>query len=135
MKKPPYAKKTEKFVEQAFKRKEKEKISDFDAIIIDLFKEKAVAIKFNNHISIDAKLILVEDIPVYFFAKPKKKYTVVEEFPAEFSYRAKRTGMLVDKLESMIRKTVHKEKKGEITKFDAIIINPENLSEKLIVFE
>jgi len=126
--------KTQQIVKKALSRKEKGKIPEFDAIIIDLNKENIKAIKFKNSVSLSATVLLVEDVPVYFFSAPDGKYNVVEELAADFSLRAQR-GLLLDKVESMMRRTVDKEAKGEVKKFDAVIINPDDLSEQLIVFE
>jgi hypothetical protein len=43
--------------------------------------------------------------------------------------------MLFDKIRSMVDRTIKKQKDGEINSFDAIIINPDDLSEKLIIFK
>jgi hypothetical protein len=126
--------KIEQIVEHALARKEKGKVPAFDAIIVDLNREKIQAITFTNEPSLDAIVLLPEEVPVYFFATPKGKYRVVDELPADFSLRAQR-GLLLDKVESMMRRTLKKEEEGEVEKFDAVIINPDDLSEQLIVFE
>ncbi len=126
--------KTKEIIQQTIRRKEKGKIGDFDAIIIDLYKEKSMAIKFMDKVSLEAKVKEVEGVPVYLYAKPIGKYKEIAVLDADFSMRAKR-GLLLDKLESMMHRTVKKEENGEVGKFDAVIVNPEDLSEKLIVFE
>ena len=126
--------KIEQIVEHALARKEKGKVPAFDAIIVDLNREKIQAITFTNEPSLDAIVLLPEDVSVYFLSVPKGKYRVVDELPADFSLRAQR-GLLLDKVESMMRRTLKKEEEGEVEKFDAVIINPDDLSEQLIVFE
>ncbi len=126
--------KTKEIVRKALDRKEKGKVPAFDAILVDLNRERIQAITFTNEPSLDAIVLLPEDVPVYFFSVPKGKYRVVEELPADFSLRAQR-GLLLDKVESMMRRTLKKEAAGEVEKFDAVIISPDDLSEQLIVFE
>ena len=126
--------KIEQIVRKALDRKENGKIPAFDAIIVDLNRERIQAITFTNEPSLEAIVLLPEDVPVYFFATPEGKYSVVGELPADYSLRAQR-GLLLDKVESMMRRTLKKEEEGEVEKFDAVIISPDDLSEQLIVFE
>jgi hypothetical protein len=43
--------------------------------------------------------------------------------------------MLYDKIKSMINRTLKKEEAGEVKQFDAVIIDPKDLSETLIKFK
>ena len=126
--------KASEFVKNAKARVEKGKIPEFDAMIVDLEKEKTHAIKYKAEASREAKVKFYEGIPVYFFSKPNAEYEVVTELEADYSLRAK-GGMLLDKIESMLNRTLKKEKDGEVGHFDAVIINPDDLSEQLIKFK
>lgn len=122
-------------VEAAKRRKKKGKLSNFDALMIDLDNEKAIAVKFKNPgDNTKAEVTKYEGVPVYFFSKPVKKYEVVAELEADYSLYAARN-LLIDKINSMLNRTIKKEKNGKVKKFDAVIINPEDLSEELIIFE
>jgi hypothetical protein len=123
-----------KLVNKALERVKKEKVPEFDAIIVDLFKENSRAIKFKNGVSTKAKVKEIDNVPVYFFSKPVDPYEEVGTLPADFSLRAER-GMLLDKIESMINRTIKKAENGEIEKFDAVIISPDDLSLKTIRFK
>ncbi len=126
--------KTGQLVKKALERNEKGKIPAFDAIIIDLDKEKAHAIKFKGgNDSRKAKVLDQDGVPLYFFAEPDGVYKVVASLPADYSLRAGR-GLLYDKIKSMVNRTLKKEERGEVEKFDAVIINPDDLSEQLIRF-
>ena len=128
--------KAEKMVKNAQKRVKDEKITDFDALIVQLENDKVLAIKFKSDISTKAKINNYDDdLPVYFFNEPDEEYTVVKQLKADYSLRAERSGMLFDKINSMVNRTLKKQDKGEIEKFDAIIISPDDLSEKLIIFK
>jgi len=126
--------KTVKIVDYALERLKKEKISDFDAIILDLDRDKARVIKFKSGVSLEAKVSNCQDIPLYFFSQPTQVYEVVGELEADYSARASR-GFMFDKIRSMVKRTLKKLENNEVKAFDAIIINPDNLSEKLIVFK
>ncbi len=122
-------------VQKALGRKDKDKIPAFDAIIMDLYKEKAYAIKFvNKDNPLKAHVKNYEGVPVYFFSKPVGDYEVVTSLDADYSVRAARN-LLLDKIESMIDRTLDKEKEGKISHFDAVIISPDDLSETLIRFK
>jgi len=127
--------KTAKVVEYSLKRVKNGKIPNFDALIIELENDKVNAIKFNSDISQKAKINNYGDLPVYFFCEPDEEYEVVTQLKADYSLRAERGGLLFDKIKSMIDRTLKKKKNNEIKHFDAIIINPDDLSEKLIVFK
>ena len=127
--------KTTKVVDYALKRVENGKISEFDALIIELENDKVHAIKFKSDISQKAKIENYNDLPVYFFCEPDDEYEVVAQLEADYSVRAARGGMLFDKIKSMVNRTLKKRKNNEIEHFDAIIINPDDLSEKLIVYK
>jgi len=126
--------KTEKLVNKAVERSENGKVPAFDAIIIDLDKEKTLAIKFKDGVSQKAKVLTYETVPVFLFSLPDNDYDVIDTLPADYSLRAQR-GLLLDKIESMINRTLKKEENGEVDNFDAVIINPEDLSETLIRFK
>jgi len=126
--------KTVQLVRKALERKENGKVPAFDAIIIDLDKEKTQAIKFKESSDpLKAKVLDQDGVPVYFFSKPDGAYTVVADLQADYSLRAER-GLLYDKIKSMVNRTLRKEESGEVEKFDAVIINPDDLSEQLIRF-
>ncbi len=127
--------KAEKIVKIAQKRVEDGKISAFDALIVKLESDKVLAIKFKSNISTKAKIDDFGDLPVYFFNKPDEAYKVVTQLKADYSQRAKRNGMLYDKVKSMVKRTLKKRDNGEVENFDAIIINPDDLSETLIIFK
>ena len=118
------------------KNKVKEgKLSAFDALIVELDNDKVLAVKFKSDISTKAKIENYGELPVYFFNKPDEKYEVVTQLKADYSQRAKKNGMLYDKIKSMVKRTLKKKENGEIENFDAIIINPDDLSETLINFK
>ncbi len=122
-------------VQKALERKDKGKFPTFDAIIMDLYKEKAYAIKFESKDSLlKAYVKDYEGVPVYFFSKPVGDYEIVATLDADYSVRAARN-LLLDKIESMIDRTLDKEKEGKTGHFDAVIISPDNLSETLIRFK
>jgi len=127
--------KTEKIVKTAHKRVKNNKISDFDALIIELENDKIFAIKFKSEISQKAKIDNYDDIPIFFFCEPNKEYNVIKELAAEYSLRAEKRGMLIDKLNSMVKRTLKKRENKDVDYFDGIIINPDDLSEKLITFK
>ena len=127
--------KAEDVVALAVSRKEKGKIPEFDALILDLENEKAHAIKFKGEISLKAKIKECKGVPVYLFATPDDEYDTIAELPADFSLRAQKSGMLYDKIKSMINRTLKKEEAGETEQFDAVIIDPKDLSETLIKFK
>ena len=127
--------KAEEVVNIAKKRVKDGKISNFDALIVQLEKDKVLAIKFKSDISTKAKIENFEDLPVYFFNKPDEEYNVVTQLEADYSLKAERSGMLYDKIYSMVKRTLKKRENGEVENFDAIIINPEDLSETLIKYK
>ena len=127
--------KAEKIVEIAQKRVSDGKILSFDALIVQLENDKVLAIKFKSNISTKAEIENFDDLPIYFFNKPDEEYEVVTQLKANYSLRAERSGMLYDKVKSMVKRTLKKKEKGEVEKFDAIIINPDDLSETLIIFK
>jgi len=128
--------KAEKIVKSARKRVKDEKISNFDGLIIELDKDKVHAIKFKSDVSTNAKIDNYDDnTAIFFFCEPDEEYEIVEQLEADYSLRAARNGMLFDKIRSMVDRTIKKQKNGEIKSFDAIIISPDDLSEKLIIFK
>ncbi len=127
--------KTVKVIEYAHKRVDNGKILDFDGLIIELENDKVHAIKFKTDVSRNAKIDKKDDLPVYFFCEPKDDYEVVIQLEADYSVRAERGGMLFDKVRSMVKRTLKKRKNKEVDYFDAIIISPDDLSEKLIVYK
>lgn len=126
--------KAQVMIENAFKRKENGKVGAFDAIIVDMLKEKILGIKFNSGKSNEAKIQAVEGIPVYFYAKPDAAYEVVMDIPAKFSRKAER-GMLIDRVLYVVKQSKKKLENGEIKAFDAIIFNPKDLTSKAIKFK
>jgi hypothetical protein len=122
------------FVKSANERVEKGKTAKFDALLLDLNKDKAHAIKFTESATREANVESYEGVPVYLFAKPNAEYEVVANFKADYSTRAA-NGLLIDKIESMVRRVLKKEESGEVGHFDALIISPEDMSETLIKFK
>jgi DNA-binding response OmpR family regulator len=127
--------KTKKVVAIAQQRVKEEKIPDFDALIIELQNDKMHAIKFSSEVSQKAKVDNYNDTPIYFLSQPEEEYEVVQELKADYSLRAERNGMLFDKIKSMVSRTLKKRENKEVGQFDAIIVSPDNLSEKLIIFK
>ena len=127
--------KAEKVVQIAQKRVEDGKILAFDALIVELENDKVLAIKFKTNISTKAKIDNFDDLPVYFFNEPDEEYEVVTQLKADYSLRAQNSGMLFDKVKSMVNRTLKKRENGKVENFDAIIINPDDLSETLINFK
>jgi len=127
-------KKAEKIVDMVLQKKENGKIPAFDAIIIDIVNDKTHVIKFKGDKSLRARVVRVDDVPLYFFSKPAANYVIVDSLDADFSLYAKRN-MLSDKINSMVGRTVKKAEKGEIGKFDAMIFNPDDLSAVTIQFK
>ncbi len=121
-------------VEKAIERKGNGKNKDFDAVIIDLNNDKMHIIKFKGELSLKAKVIEENGIPVYLFSVPVDEYQTVTKLPPDMSLYAKR-GFLIDKIVSMTNRLLKKEEKGEVEAFDAVIINPDDLSMTLIKFE
>jgi len=127
--------KTKKVVAAAQKRVKEEKIPNFDALIIELENDKMHAIKFKSEISQKAKIDNFIETPIYFLSQPDEDFEVVQELKADYSLRAERGGMLFDKIRSMVNRTLKKRDNKELQHFDAIIISPDDLSEKLITFK
>ncbi len=127
--------KADNVVAFAVSRKGKGKIPEFDALMLDVENEKAYAIKFKGGVSLKAKIKECKGVPVYLFATPDDEYDIIAELPADFSLRAQKSGMLYDKVKSMINRTLKKEEAGEVKQFDAVIIDPKDLSETLIKFK
>jgi len=126
--------KADRLVKKALERVKKGKIPAFDGIIIDLDKEKALAIKFKGEKSDLAKVLTFEGVPVYLFATPEKPYKTIKTLEKNYSLYAQR-GLLYDKIKSMVKRTLDLETEGTIGKFDAILVNADDLSEKVVVFE
>jgi len=97
--------------------------------------DKVFAVKFKSDISTKAKIDNYGNLPVYFFNTPDESYEIVTQLKADYSLRAEKSGMLFDKVKSMVKRTLKKKENGELEKFDAIIINPDDLSETLIIFK
>lgn len=121
-------------IESTNERVKKGKLTKYDAIIIDVDKDKTWAIKFKGEPSLDATVVTVENIPVFLLTKPKTPYEVVAQFPADYSHRASK-GVLYDKVNSMVKRALKKQEEGGVEKFDAIIFDPQDLSETLIRFK
>ena len=126
--------KATKLVATALSRKEKGKIPNLEGIVIDLDKEKILAVKFNDGVSLSADVLRMNEVPVYIFSTPDDEYDVVAKFPADYSVYASR-GLLYDKIKSMVNRVVKKEEAGEVGNFDAIIIDADDMSETLIKFK
>lgn len=127
-------KKLEEAINKASERNDIGKISGFDALEIRVSKEKAFGVKYNGENTLKAYIEKVHNIPVFIYSKPVNKYDVVVQLPANFSKRAGR-GFLHQKIKSMLKLTLEKQEKGEVGQFDAVIINPDDLSETLIKFK
>ncbi len=125
--------KAEKLVDMVLKMRSEEKLPPFDAIIVDIDRDKTHIIKFEGQISHRARVKRVEDVPLYFFSHPVTSYNKIADLPADFSLWAKRN-LLYDKINSMVRRVKKKEINGEIGAFDALIYNPDDLSAVAIKF-
>ena len=121
-------------VKAAEKKVDKKKIPPFDAILLDPDNGKNKAIKFKGEVSRDARLVPVEDVPVFLFSTPLEKYTVVDTLPPKFPLRS-RNWLLHDKVVYLIDKAKDKVDDKEIDPFDAMILDPEDISAILIKFE
>ena len=121
-------------IEMVEKRKKEGKVPEFDALIVNVNSDKILAIKYKGEKTLKAYAEKVKGIPVFFFLDPVKEYETVASLPADYSNRAKR-GMLYDKVRSMMKRMNQKLENGEVKKFDAVIISPEDLSLKLIRFK
>ncbi|NPA37798.1 MAG: hypothetical protein GXO47_13215 [Chlorobi bacterium] len=126
--------KTKQLVEKALSRKKEGKVPDFDAIIIDVVKERNRAVKFKNGVSLKANVERENGVPVYFFSKPDEKYEVIAELPRDYSVFAARN-LLYDKVLSSVNRILKKEESGEVGHFDAVIFNPEDFSTTLVKFK
>ena len=121
-------------VDAAEKKVDKKKIPPFDAIVLDPDRGKNKAIKFKGKVSRNARMVPVEDVPVFLFSTPLEKYTVVDTLPPRFPLRS-RNWLLHDKVVYLIDKARDKVDDKKIAPFDAMIIDPEDLSAILIKFE
>ena len=128
------SKKLKEAIEKASERNAMGKTADFDALEIRVSKERAFGVKYKGENTLKAYIEKVHNIPVFIYSKPVKEYSVVAEMPANFSKKAAR-GLLHDKIKSMLKLTLEKQEKGAIGQFDAVIINPDDLSETLIKFK
>jgi hypothetical protein len=125
--------KAETMVAKAKERVEAGKLPEFDAIILDLDKEKNKAIKFKDDVSLKAEVVREDGVPIYFYSKPDDEYEVVAKLPKDYSAYAARN-LLLDKIRSSINRILKKEEAGEVGKFDAVIFNPDDFSTTLIKF-
>ncbi len=125
--------KAEKLVDMVLKKKKEDKLPPFDAIIVDIDRDKTHIIKFEGPVSRRARVKQVKDVPLYFFSHPVAPYDTVAVLPPDFSRWAKRN-LLYDKINSMVGRVKKKAEKGEIGAFDALIYNPEDLSAVAIKF-
>jgi hypothetical protein len=125
--------KAEAMVAKAKERVEAGKLPEFDAIILDLYKEKNKAIKFKDDVSLKAEVVREDGVPIYFYSKPDDEYEVVAKLPKDYSAYAARN-LLLDKIRSSINRILKKEEAGEVGKFDAVIFNPDDFSTTLIKF-
>ncbi len=126
--------KTARLVKAALARWEKGKVPPFDGIIVDLDREKVLAFRLKEQgDTLMAKVLRQDSVPVYFYSHPVGDYVVVDTLAADYSLWAQR-GLLYDKIRSMISRTLKKEEEGQVPHFDAVIIDPADLSEVLIRF-
>ena len=128
------AKKAQDLVIRTKNRVEEGKISDFDAVIVDVDAEKTRAIKFKSEPSREAVVSIVKEIPVFFMSVPNNKYTEVGEIDNSMSMRAS-NGMLLDKIIYIIKRAKKKLKNKEIENFDALIVDSKTLETTLIKFK
>ena len=127
--------KVQKMVIKALKRQEEGKVPNFDGIIFNLDNDKVQAVKFaeeGKHLN--ANPTKYKEVSIYMFSEPTSDYEVLATLDADYSIRAGNS-VLIDKVESMLNRTLKKETAGEVEHFDAVIINPDDLSEKLIKFK
>jgi len=128
------AKKAQGLVIRTKNRVEEGKISNFDAVIVDVDAEKTRAIKFKGTPSRDANVSIIKDIPVFFMSVPKDEYTEVGKMDNEMSMRAS-NGMLLDKVIYIVKRAKKKLENKEIASFDALIVDSESLETTLIKFK
>ena len=126
--------KVQKLVGTVLKKREEGKLAAFDAIIVDIDRDKTQVIKFAGKVSHRAKVARVKEVPLYFFSKPIAPYDTVAHLPPDFSRWAKRN-LLFDKINSMVGRIKKKEEKGDIGAFDALIYNPDDLSAIAVKFK
>ena len=127
-------KKAMETVESTDVRKKTGKIKDYDAIIVDIGQFKSFAIRFTSEKSLKARVNKVRNIYIFFFSKPDKKYDVIAHLPAKFP-KYEENGLLTDKVNSMINRSLRKVKSGEINKFDGLIFNPKDFTATAIKFK
>jgi hypothetical protein len=126
--------KAEHLVAKTLQKVEDGEKAPFDAIIIDLNRDTTRLIRFKGEKSTHATVTRVKDVPIYFFAQPTVPYLKVADLPRDMSRRAERN-LLFDRINSMVGRTVKKEKNGAIEQFDALIFDPETLSAVAIRFD
>lgn len=127
-------KKAELMVASAKDRVKTGLLDNFDAILVDTESSKTYAITFTSENSLKAKAQQVRNISVFFFSKPVNEYDVIAKLPARFP-KYDENGLLQDKVKSMINRALRKVKSGDISKFDGVIFNPDDLSATIIKFK
>jgi len=128
------AKKAQDMVIRTKNRLEEGKISDFDAIIVDVDAEKTRVIKFKEEPSREAMVSIIKDIPVFFMSVPNDEYTEVGEMDNSMSMRAN-NGMLLDKVIYIVKRAKKKLENKEVDSFDALIVDSKTLETTLIRFK
>ncbi|MFK7785412.1 MAG: hypothetical protein AB8B56_09865 [Crocinitomicaceae bacterium] len=116
-------------VRNAKRKLRKEKIDDFDAILISREGWIGTLIKFSEKASTEAQVETVENIPIYLFSNPTNEFeevaTLNNVFETNFSSRS---------VSSFVRRAKRKYDKGKVEEFDAIVISNDGVRAFLIKF-
>lgn len=116
-------------VRDAKRKLKKNKVADFDAIIISRDGWIGTLIKFDDKTSTEAKVENVENIPIYLFSEPTNDFeevaTLNNIFETTFSSRS---------VSSFVRRAKRKHEKDKVGDFDAIVISNDGVRAFLIKF-
>lgn len=116
---------------QTAKRKHKKgKLPDFDALIVNPDNYSAIVIKFTGKKSLLAQVHKVLNVPVYLYSYPNTDYEEQDQVQTIFADTKFSNNVL-----ALIEKAKRREKRGKISKFDAIIISPDDVIGILIKFK
>ena len=124
--------KIKELVSKAKNKKNKGKVEDFDALIVNPEDYQAILVKFKEEESRTAVVKKMLGVPVYMYSYPNEEYEEVKTIEAIMNLLG--GGTLEDSIKELINKAKKKEKKGKIKHFDAIIVSPDDLSGILIKF-
>lgn len=116
-------------VRTAKRKLRKEKVEDFDAVLISREGWIGTLIKFNETTSTEAQVESVENVPIYIFSNPTKEFeevaTLNNVFETTFTSRS---------VSSFVRRAKRKHNKGKVEDFDAIVISNDGVRAFLIKF-